>query len=97
VVAALTLWLVLLVAAPRQKLASIQDVNQLIFALLLLPLATAATALGLCRFRIVRWACTLIAMWLMLSPLLLPGPFSNTALFGGLATFAAAAWAARED
>jgi hypothetical protein len=96
VVAALALWLLLLVVPPRPHLTSIQDANELYFALLLFPLATAA-AFGMCRFLVVRWACTLIAMWLLLSPMLLPGPFSNTALFGGLATFGAAAWAARED
>jgi hypothetical protein len=48
------------------------------------------------RIPLVRRACTLTGVWLMLSPLFLPGPFSNTALFGGLGTFGAAAWAAED-
>jgi hypothetical protein len=96
-VAALALWLLLLllVTAPRPTLISAQDVNQLICAIVLLPLATAA-GLGLCRVPLVRRACTLTAVWLMLSPLFLPRPFSNTALFGGLGMFGASAWAAED-
>ena len=92
-VAALALWLLLRVTAPTLKLTSAQDVNQLVCAVLLLSLATAAGS-GLCRIPLVRHACTLTAVWLMLSPLFLQGPFSSTALFGGLASFGAAAWAA---
>jgi hypothetical protein len=95
VVAALAVWLLLPVTTPWPDLDSAQAVNQLICALLLLPLAAAA-GLGLCRFPVVRLACTLTGVWLMLSPLFLPGPFSNTALFGGLGTFGAAAWAAED-
>jgi hypothetical protein len=95
VVAALALWLLLLVTAPMPNLVSAQDVNQLICAIVLLSLATAA-GLGLCRVPLVRRACTLTGAWLMLSPLFLPGPFSNTALFGGLGMFGASAWAAEE-
>jgi hypothetical protein len=95
VVAALALCLLLRVTAPSPNLASAQDVNQLICAILLLSLAMAAGS-GLCRIPLVRRACTLTGAWLMLSPLFLPGPFSNTALFGGLGTFGAAAWAAED-
>jgi hypothetical protein len=94
-VAALALCLLLLVTAPGPNLSPAQDVNQLVCAILLLSLATAA-GLGLCRTPLVRRACTLTGAWLMLSPLFLPGAFSNTAFFGGLGTFGAAGWAADE-
>jgi hypothetical protein len=36
----------------------------------------------------------LAGLWLILSPLLLPGPYSAAVFFGGLAAFGASGWAA---
>ena len=92
-VAALAFWLLHLALAPALVCTTAQAANQVIGSLVLLLLALTA-GFGLCRVPVVRYACALMGVWLMLSPLLLPGPYSGAAIFGGLAAFGAAGWAA---
>jgi hypothetical protein len=74
---------------PRPMLESAQAINRIVCGSLLLILAIASLC-GLCRRWAVRRGCTLTGMWLMLSPVLLPGPFSLAVASAGLATFVAA-------
>jgi hypothetical protein len=89
----LAFWLLVRAVTPTSDLSPVQTVVQAVGSVLLLILATAA-GFGLCRIPMVGFACTLTGMGLMLSPLLLPGPFSLALMFGGLAAFGVSGWAA---
>jgi len=93
VVAALALWLLLRGMTSTPAFESVQAANQVISGLVLLILAVAA-GLGLCRIPVVRYACPLMGVWLMLSSLLLPGPYSGWVILSGVAAFGASGWAA---
>ena len=78
---------------PTLRFASVQAANQAISGLVLMILVTAA-GLGLSRIPAVRYACPLMGVWLMLSPLLVPGAYSGWVILGGVAALGASGWAA---
>ena len=86
-------WLLFSAMSPTSLLEPVQAANQVMCGVLLVFFATVA-AFGWCRIPIVRHACTLTGVWLALSPLFLPGSTAYASLFGGLAVFGVAGWAA---
>ena len=88
-VAALALMLLLGVGT---SVASAQIVSRALSAGVVFFLATAAL-FGLYSVPLLRHACTVCGIWLMISQMLLPGPLSYASLLGGLAVFEIAGWA----
>lgn len=92
-IAAFAVWLLFSAISATSLLEPLQAANQVMCGVLLVFFGTGA-AFGLCRIPLVRHACTLTGVWLALSPLFLPGSMANASLFGGLAVFGVAGWAA---